>query len=346
MELDGSERVPLAAPPRRRWWRLLATVSIAAGLLIACFTVPVPFLYGYLPGPVRDVEKLVTVGDAKTYSSEGKLLLTTVNVDVSMTFSEILQAAIDPDESVVLKSQVVGNSTLEELQQLQEQEMEVSKRYAREVVLRALGMGRPEGDGAKIVEVQGGSPASGIFQPGDIIVSVDGTDTETICDVAAAIAAHSVGEEVTVTVDRSGRRRSLSLRTARNPMDPSSAYLGILMRDVNYRFEPGLEVTFKTGRIAGPSAGLMFSLALYDRLTPGDLTAGRAVAGTGTIDCDGGVGPIGGIEQKIAAAQAAGADFFLSPDANAAAARRSSDDIEIIQVSSFAEAVDSLQGLE
>ena len=118
------------------------------------------------------------------------------------------------------------------------------------------------------------------------------------------------------------------------------------MSDVDYSYDPGIEVDFQTGRIAGPSAGLMFSLALYDRLTSQDLTGGRAVAGTGTIDCDGGVGPIGGVEQKVAGAEREGAEIFLAPAANAQTAQSAARDIEVVSISSFSDAVGYLQGLE
>jgi PDZ domain-containing protein len=117
------------------------------------------------------------------------------------------------------------------------------------------------------------------------------------------------------------------------------------MRDVNYRFDPGIQVDVDTGRIGGPSAGLMLSLAIYDRLTPSDLTGGHVIAGTGTIACDGGVGPIGGIEQKVAGAEDKGAEIFLAPRGNAPSARQVADDIEIVAVDSFADALSYLEGL-
>jgi PDZ domain-containing protein len=118
------------------------------------------------------------------------------------------------------------------------------------------------------------------------------------------------------------------------------------MKTVDFSFEPGIDVDFETGRIAGPSAGLMLSLALYDQLTPKDLTSGRQIAGTGTLGCDGDVGPIGGIRQKVAAARAEGAEIFLTPEGNVEEARSIGDGIEIVPVATFAEALGYLSGLE
>ena len=114
------------------------------------------------------------------------------------------------------------------------------------------------------------------------------------------------------------------------------------MSNINYSFEPGVDIEIDTGQIAGPSAGLMMTLAIYDRLTSSDLTRGRKVAGTGEIAPCGGVGSIGGIEQKVAGAEREGADIFLAPAANFAAAQRAARSVEVIPISSFSDAIERL----
>jgi PDZ domain-containing protein len=101
-------------------------------------------------------------------------------------------------------------------------------------------------------------------------------------------------------------------------------------------------VTIDSGGIGGPSAGLMWTLGLTDVLTPGDLTGGRTIAGTGTIDLEGKVGPIGGIEEKVAAAERAGAVLFFAPMDNAAAAMRVAGDMVIVPVQTYQQALDYL----
>jgi PDZ domain-containing protein len=118
------------------------------------------------------------------------------------------------------------------------------------------------------------------------------------------------------------------------------------LRTLHFKFDPGVKVDFKTGRIAGPSAGLMLSLALYDLLTPEDLTAGHEIAGTGTLECGGGVGPIGGIQQKVAGAKAQGAEIFLAPLANVDEARVVADGIEIVPIGTFRDAIEYLGTLD
>ena len=334
---------PVQGPRTLRW---IVALGLLLALVIGSNWIPLPIFYAYLPGPVRDVEERVEIGDAKTYSSEGKLYLTTVNVDVDVTLREWIEAIFDPDRTIVLKDDVTGGGSLEDLQREQEIQMEESKQHAEEVALAALGIAEPTGKGARVSDTVKGAPADGVLRKGDVIVSVDGEKVATTCDVGRAVDAHEVGEDITFTVRRDKEVETVTMETARHPQGHSSPYVGVYMEEIDYEFDPGFEVDFQTGKIAGPSAGLMFALALYDRLTPDDLTEGREIAGTGTVACDGGVGPIGGIEQKVAGAEALGAVIFLAPEGNAAAAEEAADDIEVVSVSTFDDAVRYLEGLE
>ena len=331
-------------PPRTMRW--IVAVGILLILAAASNWIPVPIFYAYTPGPVKDIEDLVEVSEAKTYSSEGRLLLTTVNVKVDVTLADWVGAIFDRERTIVLKEEVTQGQTLEQVTRQQRAEMRASKRHAQEVALSTLGIARPAGDGARVRATVPASPAAQVLEEGDVIVRVDGRRVGTTCDVGRAIDAHGIGDPLRLTIKRDGATRTVTLRTIRNPENPEAPFIGVYMDEIHYHFEPGFEVEFETGEIAGPSAGLMFALALYDRLTPEDLTAGRDIAGTGTIACDGGVGPIGGVEQKVAGAQAQGAEIFLAPDTNAAAARTVADDIEVVAVSSFDEAVEYLEALD
>lgn len=338
---------PPGAPPVKggRLTKRLLLVGIAIALLIAAIQIPIPVFYSYLPGPVRDVERLVSVDGTSTYSSEGALLLTTVSVDVDVTFIELVQTMIDPNSRVVMKEQVTGGLSLEELENAQFAAMEESQNSAIQVALAALDLATPTADGIKIEDTSPGTDAARRLRPGDRVIEVDGSPVGTTCDVGRAIDMHEPGEDVSFTVTRGQRTRRFELTTVPSPQDPSQPLAGIFMSDVNFSFEPGIDIEFDTGRIAGPSAGLMMTLAIYDRLTPDDLTAGKKIAGTGEISCDGGIGAIGGIEQKVAGAEAKGADVFLAPAANFEAARGAAGDIEVVPVSNFADALDYLSGL-
>lgn len=323
---------------------LVAAILIVV-LGIAAFLVPIPVFYAYLPGPVRDVERLVDVGSKRTYSSEGSLLLTTVSVDPQVTLWEMLKAGFDDSTAVVPKEDVTGGRSLDDLIEQQKDEMQSSKQAAEEVALTALGFAEPTGEGARVIETIEDTPADGVLQNGDVIVSVQGRKVDTTCDVGRAIDRFEIGDRVEIQVRRDGRLRSFEFELAPDPRDERAGIVGVFMEDVNRQFESDFDITIATGKIGGPSGGLMMTLALYDQLTPDDLTGGRKVAGTGTIGCDGGVGAIGGIEQKVAGAEAAGATIFLAPSANAEAAQRVADEIEVVAISTFDQAVRYLEDL-
>lgn len=326
--------------------RRLVAVVLMLGVAFAALRLPIPIFYAYLPGPVRDVERLVEVRGAETYSSEGSLYLTTVSVDIEVTFVDWVAAVVDPNTDIVMKEAVTQGQSFSDLEKQQIEEMKSSKLAAEEVVFSALGLGSPTGDGARIQEVAPGTPAAEHLRKGDVLLKVDGEDVDTTCDVGRSVKDRHPGDTVRVTVSRNGRPRTFTVETIPDPQDPDIPLIGIFMTDVNRQFDPGIKVGFKTGEIAGPSAGLMFSLALYDRLTPDDVTGGRDIAGTGTIGCDGAIGAIGGIEQKVAGAEKEGAEIFLAPAANYEAAKAAAKDIEVVKVSTFSTALRYLEGLE
>jgi PDZ domain-containing protein len=337
---------PLASPSgtSNSLWRWLAIVLVGLVLGWAAYNVPIPAFYAYQPGPARDVEKLVDVSGERTYSSDGSLYLTTVSVDINVTLTELVSAGIDPAKAIVSKDEITGGKSFEDLEKAQLQEMENSKEQARVVALTALGYPEPTGKGAEIVDVDGRAPAGGRLEEGDLITGVNGNEVETTCDASEFIGDLPPGEVVELTLLRRGQEKTVTLDTAENPNDPSKAYVGVRMTNPDgFEYDPGIDVEFQTGEIAGPSAGLMFTLALYDQLTPDDLTSGREIAGTGTIGCGGEVGPIGGIEQKVVGAEAAGAEVFLAPADNYQAALTVADGIEVVEVGNFEDALEYLE---
>ena len=326
-------------------WVILGLIG--ALLVFLAFFVPIPVLYEYLPGPAPKVDRLISIEGSRTYSSEGSFRLTTVSVDTQVTFAEWVASGFDPDTTVVSRDQVTGGQSLDRLQQEQESQMNLSNRSAMEVALGALGIAKTDGDGARVVQTLQGTPAEGILQPKDVIVEIGGNEVRTVCDAGREIDNFEVGEAIDVVVRRDGKLKNLSVEAAAHPQDPTAPFVGIEMAEVNYEFDPGVDVKFDPGEIAGPSAGLMFALQIYDQLTPDDLTHGRDIAGTGEIGCDGGVGPIGGVEQKVAGAEREGAEIFLAPALNAEAAREAGgDDIQVVSVSTFSDALEFLEGLD
>ena len=338
----------LPSPPVRpvrgpRVWLWLAATIVGLILIAVAFFVPIPIFYSLLPGPVRDVGDLIEVEDAKTYVSDGRLYMTTVAVDLDVTFAQMVGAFFDPDSVIVFREQVTGGSSIAELEAQQLAEMRLSKQQAKVVALSALGIGRSSGKGARITDTVPGFPAAGRLQEGDVIVRVGDQDVSSSCDVGRILGDLEAGSEISIMVRRDGTERAVRLRVAESPSEPGHAFLGVGLSDVDLRFDTDLDVQFETDEVAGPSAGLMMAVGLYDKLTPGDITGGRRIAGSGTIGCDGKVGAIGGIEQKMAAVKDAGVDVFLVPKGNFPVAERLAGDLEVVSIGSFDDAVSYLE---
>jgi Lon-like protease len=183
-----------------------------------------------------------------------------------------------------------------------------SQSVATATALRAIGTAVPEM--VVIAGVPDDSPSKGAFEADDVLVSIDGEPASSSDAVRAAVQRHQPGDSFPVVVRRDGKEQTVTAKTGE--VDGRTV-MGVGLR---LDYDLPVDVTLRTGNVGGPSAGLMFSLAIYDALTPGELTGGKNIAGTGTMDDAGTVGPIGGIRQKLVGARRAGADYFLAPADN------------------------------
>ena len=209
------------------------------------------------------------------------------------------------------------------------------------VALRELGREvEVSGDGAEVVLVQPGSPAEGVLQVGDVIVEAEGEEIESIDDLRRALDDVEPGQDVELTVQRAEERVDLTSATQASPDEPNRAVMGVQVQDA-LDFEFPVDIEIDAGAIGGPSAGLAFALDIVDELGE-DIDRGRKIVATGELTIDGEVLPIGGVKQKAIGAREAGADIFLVPDANYEDARKAVDDLEIIPVSTFDEALSVL----
>lgn len=336
--------------------RRSTALSVAVVCLVALFGVaflaPMPYVL-LSPGPTENTlgtyggKQVVTIIGHRTYPTTGQLNLTTVSetrVDYHVRLPQVLEAWWSSDQIVVPRDVVYPpDQSAQQVQRQNTQQMLDSQSTAVVAGLGKLGI---EALHVKVTKIVPETPAVGVLQAGDVITSIFGKPVATRDDVVVAITDLAPGSPVTLTFERAGASHAVSLRTEANPTGLSRSRIGIAVDD---EFDPPFEVAINLGQtIGGPSAGLIFSLAIYDKLTPGPLTGGRFVAGTGTIDVDGNVGEIGGIQQKIAGAYDDGAKVFLVPAANCAEAAGSSlaDDIDLIRVSTLDEAVRALEGLD
>ncbi|MBG0815179.1 PDZ domain-containing protein [Planomonospora sp. ID82291] len=333
----------------RRALTLMVAGFLTLVLGVAGTLLPVPYVV-LSPGPTEN-----TIGDVKgtpvisiegrpTYPTDGKLSLVTVAYQGGpgsrIDLFTALRGWVDPTIAVVPEETIFPPATTaEEVEEQNTQEMTNSQDDATAAALKELEI--PYTSFVTVGATQKGLPAHGRFNQGDEIVSVDGVAAEDRETVSATVRKHKAGEQVTFVVRRGGRDTTVTVPTVASA--DGTPVVGISMA-VGYRFP--FEVNINVGDVGGPSAGMMFSLGIIDKLTPGAMTGGKAVAGTGTIDPQGVVGPIGGIQQKMVGAREAGATVFLTPADNCAEALAAAPDgLRLVRVETLHEAVQALDAV-
>ncbi len=338
---------------------MLASTLVLIALLCAGVFIPVPYAE-MSPGPTVNTlgdargEPVLRISGRKTYPTSGHLNMTTVRVtgaDYRMNLVEAVYGWLGHDSVIVPHDTLYPDGKTEE-QSTQEnaEEFSQSQESAKVAALKELDI--PVTSRVVVSTVVKDSPSEGRLHAGDVIRSVDGTAVKKPEDVAALVTEHEPGEKVTFTVvpakeaaaaEKAGREpegtEKVVLTTEKAPED-DRAIVGIQAgTDHTFPFEIDIELA----DVGGPSAGLMFSLGIVDKLTPGEMTGGRFVAGTGTIDDAGEVGPIGGINMKLVGARDAGATYFLTPEDNcASAASDTPSGLTLVKVKTLADATKSM----
>ena len=297
---------------------LLTATFVAIALAAVLTFVGLPYVV-MSPGPATNIlgkvdgKPLLSVQGAPTYPTSGTLDFTTVSVDggpgVRVTVYDLAQAWLSGSQEILPEEQVFPPQQSEkDAQEEGAAEMAGSQSVATATALRAIGTAVPEM--VVIAGVPDDSPSKGAFEADDVLVSIDGEPASSSDAVRAAVQRHQPGDSFPVVVRRDGKEQTVTAKTGE--VDGRTV-MGVGLR---LDYDLPVDVTLRTGNVGGPSAGLMFSLAIYDALTPGELTGGKNIAGTGTMDDAGTVGPIGGIRQKLVGARRAGADYFLAPADN------------------------------
>lgn len=313
-----------------------------AVLAAASLVVPLPFVV-LAPGPVLEVDDVVDVGPAPD-ALDGAVLLTTVRLERPTTV-EAAAVLVDDDRELLSRRQIVPPGVdAEEFARRQRRILRESARVAAAVGQRAAGLDVTiEGDGATVVQVLPGAPAQGELETGDVILAVDGEDVELASELSPILGQRRAGDIATLTVEREGERLQVDVELARiDELD--QAGLGIAAQTRDRTIELPVDVEVQTDTVGGPSAGLMIAIAVYDLVDRGDLLQGRTVAGTGTIDTSGRVGPVAGVSEKVDAAIDRDASVFLVSDGLADEARAAADGaLDVIAVSDVDEAIEQLK---
>lgn len=336
---------------RRYSTMVVATISLIV-LTCAAYIIPTPYVT-MRPGPAFDTlgkfdnQQMFTFGEGvRTYPTTGSLDFTTVSVtraDTDLSLADAVRAYFDRDVAVVPKSLVYPDDQSAKQSSAQSAaQLDGSKDSSRVAALRAAGYevpGRPE-----VAQVTDGGAAADSLEVGDVISTIDGAAVTSSAAAVAAIGAKKPGDSVSLTVERDGKERTFDIVTRPDADNPAVPRLGIAL---GTKYTYPIEINNNVGReIGGPSAGTMFALAIYDKLTPGELTGGKKIAGTGEITADGVVGPIGGVRQKMRGAADAGASIFLVPAANCSEATDGDDDgLTLVKITKLDDAISSLEAL-
>ena len=332
-------------PSSWRWLRWGAPAFLAMLVLLGSMQITLPY-YALAPGDARQVNDLIRVPKDRSFPPRGKVLLSTVSLSRVNAF-EAFFGWLDPDTDVVSEDLILGTTPRDKFTQQNIQEMDTSKQLAAVVALRRLGYTVAEkGKGGLVVQVEKKAPADGRLVQGDVVTAIDGRPTMLSQEVVQGIRQHKPGETVRLDVlGVKGDTRVEEIVLGRRP-DNGEGYLGVVLNTKEQKFDYPFDVVIDSGTIGGPSAGLAFTLGVLDTLTAGELTGGKKVAATGTIEIDGKVGDVGGVVQKTAAVRDAGAEVFLVPDGEyAEAAAHAGGKLKVVKVSDLDDALAALAGL-
>jgi Lon-like protease len=332
--------------------RSVTLLVAAAGVLIAlavAVIAPVPYV-ALTPGPTLNTlgtlsgKPLIEVKGHRIYPTTGNLNMVTVSFSggpgTHFNIFAALRSWLSPHDAVVPSSEIfTPGDTPQQVARVDTEEMAGSQQTATAAALCQLKIGFRTID--TVQSTMKGMPAASVLRPGDVITAVDGTPVTCRSDAGTLIKERKPGAPVQLTILRHSRTIPVRLTSADVQGEPE---IGVYLVE---SFVFPFSVTISVGDIGGPSAGLMFALGLIDKITTDNLTGGRFIAGTGEIEADGTVDPIGGIQQKMAGARAAGATIFLTPAANCPnTAGAVPAGMRLIKVSSLAGAIAALDALK
>jgi len=326
-------------------WLVAAVLLVSAGATAAAFLVELPY-YLVQPGSVRPAEQRVDVEGAPSFETDGEVLFTTVFL-ARATPALMVRAWLDDAVEIRTEEEMYPDGDRDESLRLNRQRMDLSKLTATRVALEQLGIDAEyDADGARVLGVVTDGPSDGVIVADDVIVGVDGAEVALPEDISAELGDRSPGDTVDVAVQRSDDTdpEQLEVVLGESPSEEGRPILGVEVEPANPTVASEVQVSVDSGEVSGPSAGLAWTLAIIDRLTPGSLTDRRRIAVTGEILDDGTVGPVGGVLQKVAAVRRAGIDVFIYPASTPAEEQRemrriAGDDVTLWPVDDVDEAI-------
>ena len=303
------------------WLMLAFTAAIIVGLSFF----PAPYVIDN-PGPTFDTLGSVSVGEEEmelilivgeeTFEATGSLLLTTVtrsgNPESLPGWFDVLRGWFDPTRTVIpVDVAYPPGISFEQNREAATIEMETSQQEAVAAALDYLGIAYTSR--MVVSQAMEGGPSEGVLLPGDVILSANGMAVDTVSVLRGIIADSGVVSPMTITVEREGSPVDVAVLPRMSEGQERVPMVGIL---VSGTYDFPVDVDIALDNVGGPSAGLMFALGIVEKLSPADFTQGKVFAGTGTIDAQGSIGPIGGVRHKMHGALNDGARWFFVPADN------------------------------
>jgi PDZ domain-containing protein len=348
----------------RRTTTLVAATVLLAGMIIATFFLRVPYVV-LVPGPVTDTlgsvpatdttnsqpgGPVIQISGAKVQPSSGHLYLTTVGIipgscSQNPTLWQAFKAWWRKTETVEPKAaQCPPDQSSQQVQQEGVDQMSMSQTNAITAALTELGY-RPTGSRVSIASVAQNVPAAKFLQARDLLESVNSQPVTRAEQAIQIVKVITPGSSLRLGINRNGQTTTVMVPTTRGP--DGKARIGISLITIPTFNGISVSIGIDPNVVGGPSAGTALALGIIDKLTPGGLTGGRTIAGTGTVSPSGKVGPIGGIQQKIAAAAAAGATVFFAPADECADAKSAAPaSMQLISVKTLTGAVQALDAIK
>ncbi|HET9875760.1 MAG TPA: PDZ domain-containing protein [Mycobacterium sp.] len=325
---------------RRILTLLVALVPIVAfGALLAVMTVPFVSLG---PGPTFDTlgtvdgKQVVDIQGTPTHPTTGHLNMTTVSQRDGLTLGEALALWFSGREQLMPRDLVYPpGKSREEVDQDNNADFRQSEQSAEYAALGYLSYPAA----VVVADVHDPGPSMGSLQSGDAVDAVNGTPIANVDQFTAILTKTKPGQVVAIDYRRKNSPPGTAQITLGASKDGEHGFLGVAVLDAPWA---PFTVDFNLANVGGPSAGLMFSLAVVDKLTTGELAGSDFIAGTGTIKANGEVGAIGGISHKMIAAHDAGATVFLVPSDNCYEARADNEGLQLVKVDNLRQAVDAL----
>jgi PDZ domain-containing protein len=342
---------PLLPRWPRIWWALFPLLAVATVALLLGSFLPAPYAM-LSPGSARPIAPLLKIDTAKTYDHPGELLFVTVSVNSppnEPTYVGALWGWLAAGRDVFSTGTVTDGRSADEDARYQTVLMSDSQQAASYLALKHLGYSVTQSAaGVFLSQIVPDSPADGHLAAGDTVVEIDGNGVSSSNDFSAIVRQHRPGDTINVTVERPSNGRldvAVKLGSQVDQTGKTVPYVGVYL-ETRLRYHLPFGVRIDTDKVGGPSAGLAFTLALIEQLSPEDITHGNKVAVTGTMQPDGKVGNVGGVKQKTLAVRAAGADYFLVPaDEYKEATEHAGSHLKVISVSTLDEALKALSGL-